>query len=384
MSQIQSQEKYMELNFGQNIKRLRRARDLTQEALADALGVSAQSVSKWECAYGYPDITQLPAIANFFGVTVDAILGNDAQGKEEERKRFWEKYKQYEEPSEEKIEFVREYCRRYPDNHWYAQLLCEALSNHILVHPENRDKYYALLRSTAEKLLEDVQYRHTAIHCMVRACDESDLEEWLKLVPYHTNNNRRSLMIFRYAARPDTEKQKLCLSQRNLEFMANLLDMRYPDKAGASAKAAYHKSVMDTIASFGTDGEIPDGWLAFYAYKQLVYAACLFGLGRAEDGRAEFLSAMEKMKHFHSLTEEYLDTGAALFGGLRVDKKWVNMQSPDGEIHLIYGVGQVRQYASPKVILDLLTNPRWAWFNSVRNEDYYKDAVEWLQGLANE
>ena len=44
----------MELNFGEKIKQLRRSRDLTQEALADALGISAQSVSKWECAYGYP------------------------------------------------------------------------------------------------------------------------------------------------------------------------------------------------------------------------------------------------------------------------------------------------------------------------------------------
>ena len=60
----------MELNFGENIRRLRRARELTQEELANALGVTAQSVSKWECAYGYPDITQLPAIANFFGVSI--------------------------------------------------------------------------------------------------------------------------------------------------------------------------------------------------------------------------------------------------------------------------------------------------------------------------
>lgn len=372
----------MELNFGERIKHLRRQRDLTQEALADALGISAQSVSKWECAYGYPDITQLPAIANYFGVTIDELLGNDSYGKEEDRKRFWEKYKQYEEDSEEKIEFVREYCRRYPDNHWYAQFLCEALSHHILQHSENRDKYYALLRTTAEKLLEDVQYRHTAIHCMVRACDECDLEEWLELVPYHTNHNRRSLMMFRYAAWSDTEKGKLCLAQHNLEAMANLLDMRYPDKAGAAAKAAYHKSVLDTIASFGKDGEIPDGWLAFYAYKQLVYAAGLFGMGEVDAGRAEFLSAMEKMKYFHSLTEEYLDTGAALFGGLRVDKQWVNMQSPDGEIHRIYGAGLVRQYVSPKVILDLLTNPRWAWFNPARNEPYYKEAVQWIQSLA--
>ena len=291
---------------------------------------------------------------------------------------------QFEEDSEEEIDFIREYCRRYPDDNAYGRQLCVALREHILYWPENRDKYYALLRSTAEKLLEDVQSRHTAIQCMVMACDECDLEEWLELVPYHINHNRRSLMIYRYAAWQDTGKEKLCLAQHNLESMANLLDMRYPDKAGAAAKVAYHKSVMDTIASFGKDGEIPDGWLAFYAYKQLVYAACLFGMGKADAGKAEFLSAVEKLKRFHNLTEEYLDTGAALFGGLRVDKKWIHMQSPDGEIHRIYGSGQIQVYASPEVILNLLTNPRWAWFNSVRNEDYYKDAVEWLQGLANE
>ena len=372
----------MELNFGERIKHLRRERDLTQEALADALGISAQSVSKWECAYGYPDITQLPAIANFFGVTIDELLGNDFYGKEEDRKRFWERLKQFEEDSEEEIDFIREYCRRYPDDNAYGRQLCVALREHILYWPENRDKYYALLRSTAEKLLEDVHSRHTAIQCMVMACDECDLEEWLELVPYHTNHNRRSLMIYRYAAWQDTEKEKLCLAQHNLEAMANLLDMRYPDKAGAAAKAAYHKGVMDTIASFGKDGEIPDGWLAFYAYKQLVYAACRFGMGEVDAGKAEFLSAMEKMKRFHSLTEEYLDTGAALFGGLRVDKQWFNMQSPDGEIHRIYGLGKLQVYASAEYVLALLTNPRWAWFNPARNEAYYKEAVQWLQSLA--
>ena len=86
-------------------------------------------------------------------------------------------------------------------------------------------------------------------------------------------------------------------------------------------------------------------------------------------------------KTVSQLPEEYLDTGAALFGGLRVDKKWIHMQSPDGEPHLIYGLGQMRLYASPKFILDLLTNPRWAWFNPARNEAYYKEAVQWLQSL---
>lgn len=78
----------MELNFGENIRRLRRARELTQEELANALGVTAQSVSKWECAYGYPDITQLPAIANFFGVSIDEMLSNDKESRKAGQEHF--------------------------------------------------------------------------------------------------------------------------------------------------------------------------------------------------------------------------------------------------------------------------------------------------------
>ena len=65
----------MKLNFGENIKRLRKNRDLTQEALADALGISAQSVSKWESGQCCPDIQLLPSIAELFEVSVDELLG---------------------------------------------------------------------------------------------------------------------------------------------------------------------------------------------------------------------------------------------------------------------------------------------------------------------
>ena len=65
----------MELLIGEKIRRLRRERDLTQEEVAAHLGVSFQSVSKWERGDGYPDITMLPALANYFGVSVDDLLG---------------------------------------------------------------------------------------------------------------------------------------------------------------------------------------------------------------------------------------------------------------------------------------------------------------------
>ncbi|MBO5218271.1 MAG: helix-turn-helix transcriptional regulator, partial [Clostridia bacterium] len=65
----------MNLKIGENLRRFRRERELTQEEVASHLGVSFQAVSKWERNEGYPDITLLPAIANYFGVTVDALIG---------------------------------------------------------------------------------------------------------------------------------------------------------------------------------------------------------------------------------------------------------------------------------------------------------------------
>ena len=61
--------------IGENIANMRRANSMTQEQLADIIGVSAQSVSKWETSTTMPDIMLLPVIADIFGVTVDAMYG---------------------------------------------------------------------------------------------------------------------------------------------------------------------------------------------------------------------------------------------------------------------------------------------------------------------
>ena len=65
----------MKLNIGENIRRLRRAADMTQEQLADKLGVAYQSVSRWENGTTYPDSEFLPALSGIFGVTVDELIG---------------------------------------------------------------------------------------------------------------------------------------------------------------------------------------------------------------------------------------------------------------------------------------------------------------------
>ena len=74
----------MELYIGENIKRMRREHDLTQEKLAEELGVSFQTVSRWEKGDGFPDITMLPLISVFFETTVDDLLGVDKSKREQE------------------------------------------------------------------------------------------------------------------------------------------------------------------------------------------------------------------------------------------------------------------------------------------------------------
>lgn len=69
----------MEQNYSKslcaNIARLRRQSGMTQEVLAERLGVTYQAVSKWENELSCPDISLLPLIANIFGVSVDALMG---------------------------------------------------------------------------------------------------------------------------------------------------------------------------------------------------------------------------------------------------------------------------------------------------------------------
>ena len=65
-------------HFSHNLRRLRLAKGLTQEQLAATLGVSIQSVSRWECGNTLPDVMLLPEIARLYGVTVDDLYREEA------------------------------------------------------------------------------------------------------------------------------------------------------------------------------------------------------------------------------------------------------------------------------------------------------------------
>ena len=74
------------MNISEKILKLRKEKGLSQEAFAEKLGVSRQSVSKWESSGALPDIDKIIAMSELFGVSTDYLLGkkNSPELKPEE------------------------------------------------------------------------------------------------------------------------------------------------------------------------------------------------------------------------------------------------------------------------------------------------------------
>ena len=108
----------MELMIGSKLKKLRRDRDLTQEEVAAHLGISYQAISKWERGDGYPDITMLPTLANYFGVSVDELIGMDEiylSDKLDEINLMWQENR-LSGRHKENVELMRSALKTYPNN----------------------------------------------------------------------------------------------------------------------------------------------------------------------------------------------------------------------------------------------------------------------------
>ena len=119
------------MTLGQNIKKLRRGRDITQEELADYMNVSVSAVSQWECGKTAPDISALPALCALLRVSSDELLGIDNTRREAEidemLRRAWDVFD--EKKNEEGLNMMRAMLRRYPDSYRLMTEIASVLWN---------------------------------------------------------------------------------------------------------------------------------------------------------------------------------------------------------------------------------------------------------------
>ncbi len=124
-----------QLHLSENITRLRRERKITQEELADFLGVTKAAVSKWENGQTSPDILLLPQLACFFDITIDQLLGYEAQLSGEQIRRCYLELCQdfVNLPFQEAYEKIRSLAHRYYSCYPLLLQLCTLYLNHFML-----------------------------------------------------------------------------------------------------------------------------------------------------------------------------------------------------------------------------------------------------------
>lgn len=144
----------MTIYFGENLKRLRREKELTQEKLADVLGVSFQAVSKWERGETYPDITMLPEIAAFFDVTTDEILGLNTAEQENKIREYANEYSRlWSEHRLDEVKAVMEQAiKEFPGSY-------DLLSKYFnaLIQAQHDDEYKLGIRGEVQRVYDKIQ-----------------------------------------------------------------------------------------------------------------------------------------------------------------------------------------------------------------------------------
>lgn len=151
------------MSIGTTIKKLRRDRNITQERLAEMMGVSTNAVSQWECEKTAPDISHLPILANIFEVSADILLEIDLSKskKQDEINEFVAKYSEFfsQGKTEKRLKLCREMQKKYPNDETVRYNLMRALQNvHI-------DESFDEIVMIGEQLLEssNVEYKMGAI-----------------------------------------------------------------------------------------------------------------------------------------------------------------------------------------------------------------------------
>jgi len=152
------------MSIGTTIKKLRRDRNITQEHLAEMLGVSTNAVSQWECDKTAPDISHLPILASIFEVSADILLEIDVSKskKQAEIKEFTVRYAELHSQgkTEERLKLARAMQKKYPNDETVRYYLMRVLQNGYI------DEGFDEIITLGEQLVEssNMEYKVGAIY----------------------------------------------------------------------------------------------------------------------------------------------------------------------------------------------------------------------------
>ncbi|MGN0437834.1 MAG: helix-turn-helix domain-containing protein [Lachnospiraceae bacterium] len=144
------------IKLAQNINRLRQEKKLTQEDVANFLGITKASVSKWENGQSMPDILLLPQLAAYFHVTIDELMGYEPMLSPEQIKEIYAKLAAdfAHEPPETVMEKIQALIHQYYACNPFLIQMALLLINHFMLFPSQEKQFEVL--ETAKNLCNQV------------------------------------------------------------------------------------------------------------------------------------------------------------------------------------------------------------------------------------
>lgn len=230
----------MEILIGNRIKELRKERGMTQEKLAETVGISFQAVSKWENGLALPDITLVPKLAQLFGVTIDNLFAYNQKEIDEDIRQYADRALKLRATNpEEGRRILEEGLQKYPEN----DILLDNLL-YVLNYSTNPDETIRIASKLLDRTLR-IDIRYDAMRFLAYAYhakgDTESAVAALEQIPeiYFT---RLSEMAFVLSGRPKYEAAK---KQKWLSF-ETLLQMMWKIAEYYEADGKPQKAIAET------------------------------------------------------------------------------------------------------------------------------------------
>lgn len=246
----------MDINIGNKIKSLRKKMSLTQEQLAENIGVSFQAVSKWENNIALPDITLIPVLARFFGVSTDEILSYDSTEKDNEINEIVCKAAECRETDASEGRAILEYgLKKYPDN--------EILLNNMLYvinYSDNPDETISLTSKLIDKTASD-EIKYDALRFLAYAYnakgDSQSAVSALEQIPeiYFTKLSEMAFVLTDEPKYNAAEKQKWISFETLLQMMWKIAEY-YRDKGETSKAIEETQRALNLISAMEGEEKI--------------------------------------------------------------------------------------------------------------------------------
>jgi len=280
----------------ETIRTLRREKGLTQEQLAEVMGVSTASVSKWETGVAAPELTMLASLADFFEMSIDALIGHTVGKEQLKEKCTTIKELSLAGEDEKAIGQAEELLRRYPNEYDVVECTSDAYYT-AFIHNSEKEYIYRCMELIHRKYVLSKDSSGKKWFEMQRElanCREL-LGEWKSAKDYYEESNVAGLNdanIARCLARmeetgPAIDMFSAAIENKIFTLLSDLMQLAnlWAEQEDTAKVAATYQAALTIIERFNHQLNL-----------KVMEVSCYFALAAIENEAGNTEAAMEHIR----------------------------------------------------------------------------------------